>query len=103
MSEQQEQTEAADWLTAGLERLLPCPFCGKKVDKNLVDTLYPTGRGWIEEGRLRYYVSYREAPKEQWCWQMRCPEVSGGCGAEIHGDSRSEVMAKWNTRSNITK
>lgn len=81
-----------------MTELKPCPFCGKKVDEDLDDALYPTGHGWKEEGGHRYYVSYREVPKEQWCWQVLCPEVSGGCGAEVTGDSRDEAIAKWNSR-----
>lgn len=99
MTEQQVKDAAEPPLDFRVS-LMPCPFCGRKVDEDLDDTLYPTGHGWLEEGGHRHYVSYREAPKDQWCWQMLCPEVGGGCGVEIHGDSRDEAIAKWNRRAN---
>lgn len=85
-----------------VEQALPCPFCGKTVDLNNEDTLYPTGTGWKIFGEYRTYHSFREVPKEQWCWGMHCPTVAGGCGAEIHGDSKKEALQKWNTRSAFT-
>jgi ribosomal protein L37AE/L43A len=81
------------------QTLKPCPFCGKQPSPDDPDTLYPSGTGWVERRGLRHYVSFREAPKEQWCYSMNCPEPSGGCGAEIHGDSAEEAMRKWNTRT----
>ncbi len=81
-------------------RPLPCPFCGKAVDLEDHDTLYPSGTGWKDQGDLRTYHSHREVPKEQWCWGMHCTECSGGCGAKITGDSRQEALAKWNKRAN---
>ena len=79
----------------------PCPFCGKKVDMEDHDTLYPSGSGWKdnEELQIRTYHRAFEVPKEQWCWAMHCPMQSGGCGAEMHGDSREEVLEKWNRRT----
>ena len=77
---------------------LPCPFCGKLADLEDYDTLYPSGTGWKDEGGLRSYHSFRDVPKEQWCWGMHCPTPAGGCGAEIHGDSKAEALAKWNKR-----
>jgi hypothetical protein len=79
---------------------LPCPFCGKPVDLEDNDTLYPSGTGWLlnEELQMRTYHSYTETPQEQWCYSMHCPEQAGGCGAEMHGDTRDEALAKWNKR-----
>lgn len=78
----------------------PCPFCGQEVDSKNPDTLYPSGTGWIQQetGMITYH-SFREVPKEQWCWGMHCVETSGGCGAEVNGNSRQEAMDKWNRRS----
>jgi len=79
---------------------LPCPFCGKAVDLGDPDTLYPDGFGWKDDDELgfRTYHKYNEVPKDQWCWGMNCPTNSGGCGAEIHGDSKQEALDAWNKR-----
>lgn len=81
---------------------LPCPFCGMAVDLEDHDTLYPSGCGWkFDDGlQMRTYHNFREVPKEQWCYGMHCPTCAGGCGAEIHGDSREEALEKWNKRAN---
>ena len=79
-----------------------CPFCGRKVNSEDIDTLYPSGTGWIdhvdEEYEYRSYVSAYDVPKEQWCYKIICNESYGGCGAEIHGDSAEEAIEKWNKR-----
>lgn len=84
------------------EKPLPCPFCGKAVDLDDPDTCYPSGSGWLDdEGlQLRTYHPFRAVPPEQRCYAMHCPTPSGGCGAEIHGDTKEEALAKWNTRAN---
>lgn len=77
----------------------PCPFCGKKVDLNDEDTLYPNGIGWkVRENGWKSYHSFKEVPKEQWCWSMHCPTTSGGCGVEMSGDTKDEAIEKWNKR-----
>jgi hypothetical protein len=78
---------------------LPCPFCGKKIDPSDIDTVYPTGSGWKQHEGYRSYHYYLDVPKEQWCYGIHCVESSGGCGANISGDSKLEVLAKWNTRT----
>lgn len=81
--------------------LKPCPFCGNEVDLEDDDTLHPSGVGWKPRGDIgRSYHSFREVPLEQWCYTMHCPTTSGGCGAEISGDSRQEAIDKWNKRFN---
>ena len=51
----------------------PCPFCGKAVDLNDEDTLYPSGTGWKDHpDGIRSYHSFREVPKEQWCYDLHC-------------------------------
>jgi hypothetical protein len=76
--------------------LLPCPFCGAALDVNDHDTRYPNGTGWeeIEEVGMRTYTSFRNVPKEQWCYKIGCR-----CGAEMHGDGVQEVTELWNTRA----
>ena len=80
--------------------VMPCPFCGRHPDIGDGDTLYPTGTGWKQDDGYRSYHRYTEVPKEQWCYGMHCTESSGGCGAEVHGDSAVEALAKWNSRHN---
>lgn len=43
-----------------MPELLPCPFCGRKVDDDLSDTLYPSGTYWREEDGLRHYIGHRD-------------------------------------------
>jgi hypothetical protein len=76
----------------------PCPFCGKDVDLDNGDTIYPNGVGWIDKPYGRSYHPFREVPKEQWCYSMHCPTTSGGCGAEMSGDTKNEAIMKWNNR-----
>lgn len=75
-----------------------CPFCGMPVDLEDPDVLYPNGTGWKIRGDLRSYHHFREVPPEQWCYSMHCTTTSGGCGAEISGDSKEEAVEKWNRR-----
>lgn len=77
----------------------PCPFCGKEVDLEDQDTIYPNGTGWEDRHNgLRSYHSFREVPKEQWCYSVHCVTTAGGCGAEMSGDTRQEAIDKWNSR-----
>lgn len=84
----------------------PCPFCGMKLDPDDIDTVYPSGVGWMEyrdeNFECRSYHAATAVPKEQWCFKVICNESYGGCGAEIHGDSREEAIEKWNTRHEQT-
>lgn len=78
----------------------PCPFCGMEADEDCGDTLHPSGTGWKyrPDLRTRSYHDLREVPEEQWCYSLNCVLHHGGCGAEMTGDSREEVIAKWNKR-----
>ncbi len=79
--------------------MLPCPFCGKVPDLDDPDTLYPNGTGWkYRFNGFTQYVSFRDVPKEQWCYSLHCVTTSGGCGAEMSGDSIQECLDKWITR-----
>ena len=85
---------------------LPCPFCGKPMHDNGEmgeDTFYPSGTGWKfdEDLQMRTYHSFRDVPKEQWCWVLHCATNYGGCGAEMHGDAKYDTLAKWNRRANV--
>ena len=84
-----------------IEELLPCPFCGKEPDLEDHDTLYPSGAVWRfdEELGLRTYHGFNDKQAgDGVCYGLHCPGCSGGCGAEIHGDSKEEAIAKWNAR-----
>jgi uncharacterized protein (DUF1919 family) len=78
--------------------LKDCPFCGMEQNSEDEDTLYPSGTGWKISRGFRHYVSIFDVPKEQWCYQVVCATTYGGCGAEVHGDSVEEAVAKWNRR-----
>ncbi len=56
--------------------LLPCPFCGHRVD-NIPETPFPTTRA-------------RD------CWAARCGNPY--CGAQILGATPEEATARWNRR-----
>ena len=81
--------------------LLPCPFCGKKPNLTDQDTLYPSGIAWRQNEELGMRTYHRFADRQEgdgMCYGMHCPDTGGGCGAEIHGDTREEAIAKWNKR-----
>ena len=82
------------------EAMKNCPFCGHIVDMDNPDTLYPNGTGWeIRPNGMTSYHSFRDVPKEQWCYSIHCPTTAGGCGVEISGNSVQECIDKWNRRS----
>lgn len=89
-------------------KILPCPFCGKKVDLEDPDTLYPSGIFWRDGAvpdmpQLRTYHGRRDRQEgDGTCYGMHCPTPAGGCGAEIMGDSREEVVEAWNRRVPVT-
>jgi hypothetical protein len=64
-------------------KLKPCPFCGHDVGVQYKtgnhDILYPITR-------------------ERDIWNLVCDVLSGGCGAVMLGDSKSECIELWNTR-----
>ena len=78
----------------------PCPFCGHVVDLDDPDTLYPNGTGWKlnEKNNMRSYHNFREVPQEQWCYSLNCVTTAGGCGAEMHADSKEDAIKQWNKR-----
>ena len=85
-----------------MEDLKSCPFCGKQPDIEDDDTLYPNGIGWMDHNEIgRTYRSFRDVPKEQWCYSVHCVKIAGGCGAEISGDSAEEAVQAWNKRAPI--
>jgi len=80
--------------------IMPCPFCGKKIDLSDMDTLYPSGLYWVDDVRgIRHYLSSAQRTEYSHpVWSLNCAEVSGGCGAELCGDTKDEVLEKWNRR-----
>lgn len=86
------------------EYIAPCPFCGH-TPIDLRGAIHPTGQGWrddpIGEGdkMLRHYMR-RDDPRgiHGLSWTLGCLEHEGGCGADMRGDSRPEVIANWNRR-----
>lgn len=81
--------------------LKPCPFCGRKLDINNEDTVYPTGIYWrySEEIGCHHYVSFNERlPDDNPCYKVTCPSIYGGCDAQVTGDSEQEAIDKWNRR-----
>lgn len=80
--------------------LLPCPFCGKAPDVEDGDTLYPTGLWWRIEDGMRHYIRHKDRKEgDASVWGMHCPEVSGGCGAEITANSKQDAISAWNRRA----
>lgn len=80
--------------------MLHCPFCGMIPDpEEDEDCLYPSGTGWRDRPNgLREYLDFRMVPRSNWCYTLHCVQHHGGCGAEMHGDSRQEAIDKWNKR-----
>lgn len=84
-----------------MNKPLPCPFCGMRPPDDLIDTLYPSGPWWRQDGdgHRSYHLHRNRAPGDQPCVTMHCTENMGGCGAEITADTEAEVIAKWNRRA----
>lgn len=94
--------------------LKPCPFCGfdfSQSDLDLDDdVIYRTGvwhreRGFMSPKRsveLGLGLPSRDIDDAEadsgWTWEINCPELAGGCGAEIGGLSRAQTIEKWNRR-----
>ncbi len=69
--------------------LLPCPFCGFIPNINDDDCIYPADRPqYDKETDSLYYRVY----------QLVCYETGGGCGVSILGDSRNDLIERWNKR-----
>lgn len=89
--------------------LKPCPFCGKDVqaDVDSREVLHQSGIFWVDDkdsGRIYLGKSEMEAGThfDGLCWEVHCPTIYGGCGAEISGDSRQEAINAWNKRSDAS-
>lgn len=68
----------------------PCPFCG---NTNFENELYPSGITWEYNPYLQCKTYSTAGQYENKCWQLNCR-----CGAEMHGDSKEEVITLWNKR-----
>ena len=88
----------------------PCALCGKKPYMEGDDTLHPDG-GWqrIEDDLIVYTTGWDiHCMKEDrpeglgidfgHCYTFHCPEVYGGCGMQVSGNSKEEAIQKWNRR-----
>jgi hypothetical protein len=61
--------------------LQECPFCGHVPDpRNYVESIHPVN-------------------KSHTAWVATCLETESGCGAQMNGSTRDEVVSKWNTRA----
>ena len=79
--------------------LKPCPFCGKAPDLGDPDTLHPSGVYWRKTDGIVHYIRFKD--RTEWdfaVYVMNCVETSGGCGVEIHANSKEEAITKWNRR-----
>jgi hypothetical protein len=77
----------------------PCPFCGMKVELTEPDTLHPSGLYWREVDGMKHYIRHKDRlPTDNASWVMNCVETAGGCGVEIHADSKEDAIARWNKR-----
>lgn len=71
-----------------------CPFCGY-IDNNFEDSLYPTATVWKESERGKYYGSRENLSDYNGeIWNYCC----GQCDATLYGDSKEDVIQKWNER-----
>ena len=86
----------------------PCPFCGMQSELSWEDTIHQSGEAWREDMRngvlYRHYIR-RNDPRgyHGLCYDINCATVYGGCGVTMDGDSKEEVIEKWNRRFNATQ
>jgi hypothetical protein len=86
------------------QQIEPCPFCGHKPNMSDPDTCYPTGHYWRYDAEVecRIYVSQAEMIEgDGRVYCLNCVGTSGGCGVQMLGDSKEDVIAKWNNREHI--
>lgn len=78
--------------------LLSCPFCGH-TPQDWQDFLHPTGQAWRDDDGMRHYMRWDDPRGTHGqVWELGCLEHEGGCGATMTGDSRQDVLEKWNRR-----
>lgn len=82
------------------EELKPCPFCGTDITVDIDDALHPGATHWrMKLGRIRYVRFSDRQEGDQPMYEIHCPETIHGCGVEMVGHTRAEVIEKWNRRS----
>ena len=81
-------------------KLLPCPFCDHDMEMtDLKDALHPSGVYWRVDKGIRHYIRHPDRkPTDIPCWTFSCLTHEGGCGVTMNGDSRDEVINRWNRR-----
>lgn len=83
-----------------MNTLKPCPFCGKAMDIDDPDTIYPSGF-WASvpgEDYRHYFNDPSRCTPEGTTYNVVCQTSAGGCSASIDGDSYKEAINNWNTR-----
>lgn len=73
---------------------LKCPVCGKSLDLTDEDVLHKsaTFARHHSSGRVSYVSRMDSRQTDVQCWELHCPEHYGGCGMNITGDSRDELI-----------
>jgi hypothetical protein len=73
----------------------PCPFCGKEPDLDDLDTLHPSGIYWTDSEHGILYRSHQDRGlHDHECYEINCIP----CSLTLEGDSKEEVIEKWETR-----
>ena len=74
-----------------------CPQCGDALDVDDPDTLYPNGLAWVDTPAGRKYIRRHHVIDPNDCWHVVCPVHYGGCGLELHADTRDDAIKHWNS------
>jgi len=86
--------------------LKPCPFCGKEVNLTEQGTLSLLSIVWRYDPLLGYRTYHKWKDRkfgDTECCTINCDMTRGGCGVEITGDTKNEVIELWNTRNSTSE